>query len=575
MTHEGAAPESGVTRGFLFADLRSYTAFVERHGNEAGAELLGDYRSLVREQVARHSGAEIRTEGDSFYVVFSSASNAVRCGLSIVEAAAEASGKRPDRPIQVGIGIHAGETVDSPDGYVGSAVNIAARVCSQAEAGEVLVSETMRELVRSSLPVAFVHRGRRHLKGIAAPVALYRVLEGPSRGKEGRFGVWSSRLASLESGQRRTIGAAAVALSLVLAGLLLAGQLVGLSRREGMSPNATRTGASSLVLAEDSAEATAPAEASNPAPSPFVPPLRVAVKFPIGELPWGVVADAHAVWVLHANGGFGSTSERDVIHIDPRNNRQVARIVLPDPPGDLTSDGTAVWVAAGLFLHRIDARTNEVTKSIEICPLGLESGFRSIWVIGPARCIAIAEGAPGHEGREVPGNLLRLDPATSQTVATIGLPDGAGSDIAVSEDSVWVSGEALFRIDPKTNRVRARINVNSKDIAYGARSVWVLPSRDEVLRVDPESGRVSARIGGLTDASHIAFGAGYVWVSGTAAGLPNFLWQIDPATNRIVSATPLGTPDYPGGGGGVAAAFGSAWVCATAPNELWRIPVGP
>jgi class 3 adenylate cyclase len=564
VTDREGAPAGGVTRGFLFADLRSYTAFVERHGNEAGAELLDDYRSLVREQVARHSGAEIRTEGDSFYVVFSSASDAVRCGLSIVEAAAEASSNQPDRPIQVGIGIHAGETVDSPDGYVGSAVNIAARVCSQAQAGEVLVSETMRELVRSSLPVGFIPRGRRHLKGIAAPVGLYRVLEGRSHHREGQFVALLPRL-SLGPSVRRTIAGAAIALSIALVAVLAAGQLGSLWLAGNGSPSPGRAGnAPALTSNNPSAEPTEAADASSSTARPFVPPLRVVVKFPIGDLPWGVVAGAHAVWVLH---------ERDVIQIDPRSNREVARIVMPDAPGGLTSDGTAVWVAAGLFLHRVDARTNKVTKSIEMCPLGMESGFRSIWVIGPARCIAMAEGAPGHGERDVPGNLLRVDPASNKTVATIGLPDGAGADIAVSEDSVWLSGEALLRIDPKTNRVRARINVKSKAIAYGARSLWVLPSRDEVLRVDPESGRVSARIEGLTDASHIAFGEGFVWVSGTATGIPNFLWQIDPATNRVVSATPLGTPDYPGGGGGLATGFGSAWVCATAPNELWRIPV--
>ena len=243
---------------------------------------------------------------------------------------------------------------------------------------------------------------------------------------------------------------------------------------------------------------------------------------------------------------------------------------LPDIPGDLTSDRTAVWVSAGLFLNRIDARTNKVTNSIEMCAGDVESGFRSIWVTSRAGC-DIPEGAEGHGGLQ-PLNLLRVDPARNRVAATIGLPEGAYG-LAVSEDSVWVGGDALLRIDPKTNGVRARINVKSTAIAVGARSLWVLPSRDEVLRVDPESGRVSARIEGLANASHLAFGEGFVWVSGSATGIPNFLWQIDPATNRVVSATPLGTPDYPGGGGGVATGFGSVWVCATAPNELWRIPV--
>ena len=120
-----------VTRAFLFSDLRGYTHFVETRGATTAAALLVRYRALARAAIARFGGAEIKTEGDSFYVVFSSVSAAVRCGLAISADAAAASSDRPDEPIQVGVGIHAGETVESDGGYVGSAVNIAARICAQ------------------------------------------------------------------------------------------------------------------------------------------------------------------------------------------------------------------------------------------------------------------------------------------------------------------------------------------------------------------------------------------------------------------------------------------------------------
>ena len=169
-----AQPDS-VTRGFLFSDLRGYTQFVESRGATNAAALLVRYRELARTAIARFGGAEIKTEGDSFYVVFSSVSSAVRCGLEITADAAAASSQHPDEPIQVGVGIHAGETVESDGGYVGSAVNIAARICAQAASGEVLVSETVRALTRSLLPVRFEERGRRQLKGIADPIALFAV----------------------------------------------------------------------------------------------------------------------------------------------------------------------------------------------------------------------------------------------------------------------------------------------------------------------------------------------------------------------------------------------------------------
>ena len=166
------------TRGFLFCDLRGYTSFVEAHGDRAAADLLDRYRAIVRTAVERAHGAEIRTEGDSFYVVFPSASPAVRCGLDIVAAAAAASLETPDRPFRVGVGIHAGESVEQAEGYIGSAVNIAARVCAQAEPGEVLVTDTVRSLVRTTLGVTFTPRGRPRLKGISEPISLFRVSSG-------------------------------------------------------------------------------------------------------------------------------------------------------------------------------------------------------------------------------------------------------------------------------------------------------------------------------------------------------------------------------------------------------------
>ena len=169
-------PDS-VTRGFLFSDLRGYTHFVETRGATTAAALLVRYRALARAAIAQFGGAEIKTEGDSFYVAFNSVSSAVRCGLAISAHAAAASSDHPDEPIQVGVGIHAGETVESDGGYVGSAVNIAARICAQAASGEVLVSETVRALTRSVLPVRFEPRGRRPLKGIADPITLYAVAE--------------------------------------------------------------------------------------------------------------------------------------------------------------------------------------------------------------------------------------------------------------------------------------------------------------------------------------------------------------------------------------------------------------
>jgi class 3 adenylate cyclase len=162
-------------RGFLFSDMRGFTAFAERHGNSAAAEAVKRFLEIARTAIARHEGAEIKTEGDAIHAVFPSASSAVMCGLEIVDAAAELNAKEPDRPLGLGVGVHAGEAVETAEGYIGRAVNIASRLCSAAKPGEVLVSSTVKGITQSSIPVGFIPRGTRRLKGIQDPIVVYAV----------------------------------------------------------------------------------------------------------------------------------------------------------------------------------------------------------------------------------------------------------------------------------------------------------------------------------------------------------------------------------------------------------------
>ncbi len=297
---DGAAPEDAaatvpdtdkagqdtgpVTRGFLFADLRGYTEFVERAGDSRAADLLERYRALVRGVVARRGGAEIKTEGDSFYIVFSSASGAVRAGLDL--AAAAARDQHPD-PIRVGVGIHAGEAAEGSEGYVGSAVNIAARVCAQAAAGEVLVTETVRWLTRTSGDLAFVARGRRTLKGVSEPVVLYQVRhssgEAAPAGARGRA-------------RGRWIAAVAFVGAVVVGGLGIRALIAGAS--SSVPPG----GSNGSAASEAPTDANASPRASSPTPSGLRPlafgPLEAGtylvqfdpdleITFPLG---WNVLA---------------------------------------------------------------------------------------------------------------------------------------------------------------------------------------------------------------------------------------------------------------------------------------------
>lgn len=273
---EGTTPPEPMplTRGFLFADLRGYTDFVEAHGDAAARDLLGAYRGLVRDVIERYAGAEIRTEGDSFYVAFQSASGAVRCGLDIVAGAAAVTAREPATPLRVGVGIHAGESAVDAEGYIGLAVNIAARICAQARAGEVLVSDTVRSLARGG-ELTFTPRGRRQLKGISEPIALYAVSDHRVTGAPvGR---------SMDERRRRTalaVGGAglAVAAALAIAAFGLTGGSRGSGDRSGSSADATAQGgaagasASGLPGTGSGSVASLPATSAPPA-SPMPLPI--------------------------------------------------------------------------------------------------------------------------------------------------------------------------------------------------------------------------------------------------------------------------------------------------------------
>lgn len=167
------------TLTFLFADLRDYTAFVERHGDVAATTLIADYRRLVRAEVAKADGAEVKTEGDSFYVVFQGATDAVRSAVAILREADRYSQGRPDRPMRVGIGIHAGEPQPHEGQFVGAAVIVAARLAQQARPGELLVSDVVRALLPKAALPPLQEREGLTLKGIEDAPRAFSVSWGP------------------------------------------------------------------------------------------------------------------------------------------------------------------------------------------------------------------------------------------------------------------------------------------------------------------------------------------------------------------------------------------------------------
>jgi class 3 adenylate cyclase len=168
-TFLGAAPRTReperVLATVLFTDIVGSTEQASRLGDRAWGQRLEAHRSLVRADLARHGGREVKTMGDGFLAVFDGPARAIRCALDIADGS-RATG------VEVRAGLHTGEVELDGDDVTGIAVHIAARVLAQARPGEVLVSRTVGDLVAGS-GLAFTSRGAHELRGVPGSWELY------------------------------------------------------------------------------------------------------------------------------------------------------------------------------------------------------------------------------------------------------------------------------------------------------------------------------------------------------------------------------------------------------------------
>ena len=157
----------------LFADIADSTALTERLGDAAfrakARDLSGALRTLIRECAG--TPVEGPTLGDGVLAVFTSARQAIEAALACGHAGDDAG-------LPLHLGLHAGDVIREEGNVYGGAVNIAARVSALSASGEVLVSETVRSLARTSAGVTFEDRGEQALKGVGEPVRVWAVREG-------------------------------------------------------------------------------------------------------------------------------------------------------------------------------------------------------------------------------------------------------------------------------------------------------------------------------------------------------------------------------------------------------------
>ncbi len=161
---------------FLFTDIEGSTRLLQELG-ERYAELLAHYRRFVRSAVQERGGREVDTQGDALFAAFPRARDAVAAGVA-AQRVIGAHAWPENLSLRVRMGLHTGESLRGETGYLGMDVHSAARICAAGHGGQILLSQTTRDLVADVLPDGLSLRdlGEHRLKDLAHPHRLFQVV---------------------------------------------------------------------------------------------------------------------------------------------------------------------------------------------------------------------------------------------------------------------------------------------------------------------------------------------------------------------------------------------------------------
>ena len=420
----------------------------------------------------------------------------------------------PSLPLRVGIGLDVGEAVAVEDDFRGQSLNLAARLCAHAKAGEVLVSEAMHHVVGRMDGVGMRDAGRLRVKGFNQPMRAYRLvfdLDLPASPQRSRAWRW-------------LVGGAAVAVVAATVAVVYAVE------RGGSSPGLPAASSFGTGLYKVDANSN-----------------RVAA----------IVGSDDRQSISDLTFGFGSlwVSERDGLdRINPNTDKVTARVPITSGGGGVTIASGRVWVSGGALQTNVanlidPRRVHDFPSSVRLQPFNpnafapwLVSADDDIWTwtTGVGDCCV---------GRQ----LWRIDGHSHRLLAELPTPTA----VAASPEGIWeIRNDRVHRIDPVTNRVGPAVPgvLGAQHIAFGAGAVWVstIAALGQMIKIDPTTNtvitfHVPAYIGGL------AAGSRDVWVSDQAH---DRLLRIDPSTTHTDEVIPLG--DQPPGR--IALAPGQVWV---------------
>jgi YVTN family beta-propeller protein len=519
-------PSGAIT--FLFTDIEGSTQLLKQL-RERYSEVLAEHQRLLRAAFAVHGGHEVDTQGDSFFVAFASAREAL---LAAVEGQlALLSHSWPDDvQVKVRMGLHTGHAVAAEGRYTGLAVHRAARIGAAGHGGQILVSQATQTLLEDEeedLHIFLRDLDEQRLKDLDRPVRLYQAVAAglsesfpPLRGEAELPAAAEAALRPPLWRRPAVLAAAAVALTLVAVAAFLATRdsTGGLS---GVQPN-------HLGLIDPGTN-------------------EIVAEVPVGIRPGPVAAGAGSIWV-------GNLEDRTLTRVDSVQRTTTATISLDrrTPTGVAVGEG-AVWIAHGRLgqLSRVDPQFDQLAETIDVA------------ISGVAQQGAVAVGAGSVWAAYGETTVARIDPVQVRVVAS-SFGGAVPAALVVARGSVWIAnaGDAtVSRFDPTTLEEGAlrTISVGNRPtgIAYGADAIWVANAGDDtVTRIDPST-YATRTIPVGSEPVAVAVSAGAVWVANSA---DRTVSRIDPATNEVTRTIEIGNAPA-----GIAVADGLVWLAVAAP----------
>jgi peptide/nickel transport system substrate-binding protein len=501
--------ERGVQiRTFLIADVRGYTLFTQERGDEVAAKLAAKFADIARHGVEARGGTLLELRGDEALCVFASAREAIRAAVELQGRFVEETLAEPELPLTVGIGLDAGEAVPVQGGYRGGALNLAARLCGQARAGEILASREVAHLARRMDGVRYEDRGSVSLKGLDEPVAISRIVpqdadpvellrpftppppqaRRPSRrwaigvgiavvlalvaisipflgfDDDGSLNVGTNSIALLDAqdgtlqfsselGQRP--GASAIGFGSLWVAQPDRGRVVRLGLEDGSVVDTIKVGASPAAVAVGEGSVWVTNSADGTVSRINVEINEVSQTLPAGSVPSGIAVGDGALWIADTVGAA-------LLQVDPTSAKVEAVPLAGQPSGVAFTKGD-VWVSvAPAGVARIDPTDLSVTltKTVGTGPTALLSAFDSIWV-----------------ANHLDGTVTRLEPSTGRVEATIAVGEGPTA-LAAAAETLWVAnefGDSIDAIDPTTNTVEQTVPVGgeAESLAAAGDGLWL------------------------------------------------------------------------------------------------------